>query len=170
MKPLEKQRINGGMTIVRTNITPHYLPQSEDDFTMQTVTDMDGNEYEEKVMNPKIVDHRTWDEKVVYNNCVVLLTYTEYIQLNKSLSEAKGYDKKGKTIRVWPIEPTLVKVNQQYDEEGLEISFDLLCRADIEADDMKNYPELFEGLEFMNSWDVVSFDGEAPDDFFNLED
>ena len=94
-----------------------------------------------------------------------LLTFEQYIRLNKLLSEAKGYDKKGKTQRVWQINPALVKVNIQEDE-----SFDLLCRADIEADDMNNYPELFEGLELMNSWDVVSFDGEVPGGYFTTDD
>jgi hypothetical protein len=153
------ERINGGITVVRTNIVPHYLPQSEDDFTIQTLTDMEGNEYEEKVMNPPTLSHYTYDEKFIYNSCTALVTYSQYVKLNESLSKAKGYDMSKDTQRIWPISPTFAKVNVSTDLEGNE-TFELKCIVEISCENLELFKQVWEGLNLLDSWTVEPFEAE----------
>ena len=55
----------------------------------------------------------------------VLLSMSEYADLNESISSAMGFDVGMPTERYAPIEPQLAKINIVYDEEGNE-SYDTI--------------------------------------------
>lgn len=95
-----------------------------------------------------------------------LLNYTDYTKLNEALSKAKGYPKNG-TYRIWSMYPDLAKVNRQFDEDGNETSFDIVCALKVSGSMLEEYPEYFEGLNLVNDWEVVPYDGEL--DLFELE-
>ena len=88
-----------------------------------------------------------------------LLNYTDYTLLNEALSKAKGYPKNG-THRIWSMYPDLAKVNRQFDTEGNEISFDITCALKIPSSMLEKYPQFFEGLNLVNDWEVVPYEGE----------
>ena len=96
-----------------------------------------------------------------------LLNYTDYTKLNEALSKLEGYPKR-KTLRIWPMYPAFAKVNQTFDTEGNEVSFDLACVADIPSRFLEDYPEHFEGLNLVNDWEVEPYEGEI--DLLELED
>ena len=98
-----------------------------------------------------------------------LLTYTEYTEINMIMSRVK-YENDNKTRRVWRIYPTLIKVNQTFDLEGNETGYNLLCKADIEAEHLQDFPELFEGVELIDGHGLTIFDGEAPTDYYTTDD
>lgn len=88
-----------------------------------------------------------------------LLSYTQYTLLNEAISKAKGYPKNG-TSRIWSMYPDLAKVNQTFDTEGNETSFDIVCALKVSGSMLEEYPQYFEGLELVNDWDVIPYDGE----------
>ena len=88
-----------------------------------------------------------------------LLNYTDYTLLNEALSKAKGYPKNG-THRIWSMKPDLAKVNRQFDEDGSEISFDIVCALKVSGSMLEEYPQFFEGLNLVNDWEVVPYEGE----------
>lgn len=95
-----------------------------------------------------------------------ILSFTEYTLLNEKLSKLESYPKAG-TNRLWPMYPELVKVDQTFDTEGNEVSFDIMCAADIGATLQESYPEIFENLTLVESWEVENYEGEL--DLLELE-
>lgn len=95
-----------------------------------------------------------------------LLSYTQYTKLNEALSKAKGYPKGG-TYRIWSMYPDLAKTNRQFDEDGNETSFDIVCALKVSGSMLEKYPEYFDGLTLVNDWEVVPYNGEL--DLFELE-
>ncbi len=95
-----------------------------------------------------------------------LLSYTQYTKLNEALSKEEGYPKNG-TWRIWSMYPDLAKVNRQFDEDENETSFDIVCALKVSGSMLEKYPAYFEGLNLVNDWEVVPYNGEL--DLFELE-
>lgn len=95
-----------------------------------------------------------------------LLNYTDYTKLNEALSKEEGYPKNG-THRIWSMYPDLAKVNRQFDEDGNEISFDIVCALKVSGSLLEKYPQYFEELSLVNDWEVVPYNSEL--DLFELE-
>lgn len=146
-----EEQITAGKRVFRRNLTPHFFDANAKDNYITVIND----DFKEQVVNEKNVEYWTFDEEFLFTDCNVLLSFGEYIQLNESLSKAKGYDLTKSTQRVWKMNPDLAKVNRTFDEEGNEIGYDLMCVIEISADIQENYPELIEGLKLINPWDVV---------------
>ena len=138
IKPQEVEVINAGKRLVRTNITPHYLPLDESKITQIEVPDMDGEgtHFEIRYPEPEI-DYWTYDERIEYKGCYVLLTPDAYVALNEALSTALGY-----------LEGLSTEV---YNTENPPIS-NGLCVMVLTAEVQERFPELLQGLELVDSY------------------
>lgn len=145
-KPQEVEVINAGKRLVRTNITPHYLPVDESKITQVEVPNMDGEGAHLETRYPELeIDYWTYDEKVEYKGCYALLTTEAYVALNEALSKALGY-REGLSTEV-------------YNTENPPIS-NGLCVMMLTAEVQERFPELLQGLELVDSYvaDVVEED------------
>ena len=83
-----------------------------------------------------------------------LLTLSEYIKFNNEISLVKGYALGDNTERCYPINPQQAKVNIQYDDDGVELSYDLMCVAVISGDVRREYPELIETFTLIDKGEI----------------
>ena len=81
----------------------------------------------------------------------VLMSMTEYAELNESISEAMGFNLGQPTERYAPIEPQLAKINIVYDEEGNE-SYDTITVMPILPSIQEEHSSLLAGLTLIDSY------------------
>lgn len=84
----------------------------------------------------------------------VLLSMSEYADLNERISEAMGFDVGLPTERYAPVVPMLAKVNIQYTNVGEEVveTFDTTTVMPITATVQDQCPDLLEGLDLIDSY------------------
>ena len=92
----------------------------------------------------------------------ILLDF-DYFQLNKRLSEAKGWQLGQKTERSLSMSPRTAKVNIQYDAEGVEIGYDTKLVFPVSSQNQINFPELFEGLELISKSEIQYAEDDVKD-------
>lgn len=83
----------------------------------------------------------------------ILLTVGEYIALNNEISVFKGYDLSKSTQRVYPVNPSLAKINIVYEDEK-EVSFDLRCVVKVSVRDQEIYSGIFSKYELIRKSEV----------------
>lgn len=138
IKPQEVEVINAGKRLVRTNITPHYLPVDESKITQIEVPNMDGDGTHLETMYPELeIDYWAYDEKVEFIVCYTLLTPDAYVALNEAISKALGY-REGLSTEVYNIENPPISNG--------------LCVMMLTAEVQERFPELLEGLELVDSY------------------
>lgn len=151
IKPIELEKINAGRRIVRTNIVAHYLPTDETDITTIEVPDPEGSGTHFETVCPELtIDHWEYDEREEFLPCHALLTFSDYFRINMILSESEGFDISRSTERFATMSPLAAKVNVQQDG-----SYDAALAFDVPSSVHRKYPELFVGLELVESYEHI---------------
>ena len=82
----------------------------------------------------------------------IICNIDEYYDLNRALSQAKGYDLSNKTQRCKSMNPRAAKVDIQYDVEGNETGYTAKVVFPVSSQEQIDYPELFAGYELVSSY------------------
>ena len=84
-----------------------------------------------------------------------LLTFGQYADINCKLSIAKGYDLTKPTQRVFTMNPPAAKYNIVRDSEGNITKYDVRVVMPVSSEHQIDYPEIFENVELVDSYEPV---------------
>lgn len=162
MRPLDVEIINAGRRIVREAVTPIYLPIDEDQIIVKEVADgYDGSTRMATIYPDPVVDHWEYDERMEYVPCYALLTFGQYADINRIVSEANGYDVHGSTAREYVMNPPACKVNASKD------GYDVRLVLRVSPDTQERFPELFDCVELAD--DYVPVDSPIQELFVDID-
>lgn len=82
----------------------------------------------------------------------VILPPGEFYKLNHDLSELEGFDLSKNTQRYFPMIPELAKINQVFDDEGNELSYDIVFVVKISGRLQEKHPDFWLNYELVDSY------------------